>query len=81
MRKNQDAKVKGEKEAAASINAIEAAAEAQYKKDLEAQKAVETSRGAWELDAGTGYLYNAAVRYYYDRSAADFTLYVPSNCC
>jgi len=67
MRINAD-KAKSEKKLVdATIDQIESAAAKQYAKDKAAEEAHKAATlGSWALDPGTGYMYNALHRYYFD---------------
>jgi hypothetical protein len=60
MAKKADAERKMEKQAAATMDAIEEAAQKQYQADQEAQAAIS---GRWTWDEGSGYYYNAVHRW------------------
>ena len=67
MRQGAEAQKKEAAQAKSAIKSIEAEAAEQYARDPAAAKAQrEAMNGTWEADAGSGYLYNAVQRWYYD---------------
>lgn len=67
MRVNAEALKRDEAYAKSNIKSIEAQAAEQYARDkVDAKAHLTAVNGSWERDAGSGYLYNAVQRYYYD---------------
>lgn len=67
MRINAVALKTEEKLVASSMSKITSAAERQFAKDKAAEAAYTAATvGSWAVDPGTGYLYNALHRYYFD---------------
>lgn len=67
MRQNFESEKSQARLAESSMNTIEAKAAAQYKKDqAEAERHRKETLGSWEPDAGSGFLYNAVHRHYFE---------------
>lgn len=67
MRVNAVAEKNEKKLVESSMSKIEFAAKRQFAKDKAAEEAhIAATLGSWALDSGTGYLYNALHRYYFD---------------
>lgn len=67
MRGNAQAEKNEKMLVESSMSKIESAAERQFAKDKAAEEAhIAATLGSWALDPGTGYLYNALHRYYFD---------------
>lgn len=71
MRLNAESLKRDEAYAKSNIKSIEAQAAEQYARDkAEAKAHLAAVHGSWEPDAGSGYMYNAVQRYYYDTASS-----------
>lgn len=71
MRINAETLKRDEAYAKSNIKTIEAQAAEQYARDKADAKAhLAAVNGSWEPDAGSGYMYNAVQRYYYDTASS-----------
>ena len=71
MRVNAENLKRDEAYAKSNIKSIEAQAAEQYARDKADAKAhLASVHGSWEPDAGSGYMYNAVHRYYYDTASS-----------
>ena len=71
MRQGAETQKREEAQTAAVLKSVEKQAAEQYARDkTAAAEELAAVNGTWEPDAGTGYLYNKAQRFYYDKTSS-----------
>ena len=71
MRQGAETQKREEAQTTAVLKSVEQQAAEQYARDqAAAEQELAAMHGTWEPDEGTGYLYNKAQRYYYDKATS-----------